>query len=115
MHGSLDQKEFKLNINGVDFTSQSAEILESITRSSIKRFLNLLKDSPKRKNKILSDKGVVTRTDYHKLMNENTTVITAAKDLAQMLETLDGDFSKHIEICPERGRWVVPSHLVLSK
>jgi hypothetical protein len=50
VHGSLDEKEFKLNINGVDFTSQSAEILESITRSSIKRFLNLLKDSPKRKD-----------------------------------------------------------------
>jgi hypothetical protein len=50
VHGSLDEECFKLKINGVDLTNKSAEILESITRSSIKRFLNLLKDFNKRKD-----------------------------------------------------------------
>ena len=52
VHGSLDEKKIiSLKINGLGFTSESAaEILESITRLSIKRFLNLLKDSPKKKD-----------------------------------------------------------------
>jgi hypothetical protein len=91
VHGSKKELQ-ELKINGLDFTSsEAAEILESIIRSSIKKFLYLLKDFNNREDIIaLLDKGVVTSSDLSKLMKE-TTMTNTPDDFVQILETLNRD------------------------
>jgi hypothetical protein len=89
VHGSKIER----NLKTTEFSiSESAEILESITRSSIRKFLNLLKDFNRKEDIIaLLDKAVITRSDYHRLTKETNTMTAAPNDLVQILETLDLD------------------------